>query len=421
MASKRHNLIVLSFFLLVGMTGCGTLQVQPISTPVPTGTIEPLISTVPVSSTALTATPSETITISQSSTPVNLPPVPGHYIGINPNVSFDLSGREITNFTITIPLDVHICNLDASSAINLLPDGSFSAGDYKSPNKISGKVNGDRVNGNYSLGICLEGRQGIAFASAHEGKWSASLNGQYAEENVPTFTQVPTNTFELTPTHDPNNVNAPNIILESASDLNHESISNLMQGAKIIKNISLKISNAASWTLKGASFKPEGILIESSGEQSYAMLADTITGGQGVSVKFDLTEPVDVVIMLIDLENNRNFELIASTGDATAMNRDGNNKIIGKFSPPISLKQGTTYQLEAATTQNNENILILWDVSQPEETVQASFIDSKPLKNLNYSLGFYASSGKLLIREVNLLAIDSSKTIITPESSATPE
>lgn len=107
----------------------------------------------------------------------------GHYIGKNPNISFDVTTSGIENLTIDIPSSKDfMCTIEPlCGVITMNSDGTFSYSfqpmfGIGSPNTISGKINGGTANGFYSIDICQQKGNLTSFYIPFKGKWSASLN-----------------------------------------------------------------------------------------------------------------------------------------------------------------------------------------------------------------------------------------------------
>ena len=124
-----------------------------------------------------------TLVLSLCSCGPTLPPKLGHYTGTNPDIVFDVTASGIENFSVTIVYNggtggAHIteeCNYK-TDPMSLKSNGTFSytmtfENSTQTAVSITGRINGDKANGNYSDSICAHGSQ-------IRGKWSASLNGQ---------------------------------------------------------------------------------------------------------------------------------------------------------------------------------------------------------------------------------------------------
>ena len=111
----------------------------------------------------------------------NSAPVPGHYEGTDPSVSFDVTAAGIENFSVTVPFSSGTCTLAPNDPMIIESNGSFSfqtamGEDSSKPGvSISGKIKGSTVNGNYSLVLCFGGGQLTIQLEPSEGEWSATL------------------------------------------------------------------------------------------------------------------------------------------------------------------------------------------------------------------------------------------------------
>jgi uncharacterized lipoprotein YehR (DUF1307 family) len=121
-----------------------------------------------------------TLVLSLCSCGPTIPPKLGHYTGTNPDITFDVTPLGIENFSATITYSggtggVQLstsCNYKDPNPISLTSNGSFSYKmNFDNPTKtsvnITGKINGDKADGNYSDSFCAHG-------NLAKGKWSAS-------------------------------------------------------------------------------------------------------------------------------------------------------------------------------------------------------------------------------------------------------
>jgi hypothetical protein len=158
MTKNRFALIALSVILLTALVGCGSIAPQATATPVPTSTTVP------------------------TNTPIPIPPKLGHYVGTNPDVSFDITASGVENFTITIPFGGDVqCKLGPFDPTSIKPDSTFTISltvsqDSTAPDTlINGTIGENEITGKYSDDFCSNGGYSEQITPGFSGTWSASL------------------------------------------------------------------------------------------------------------------------------------------------------------------------------------------------------------------------------------------------------
>ena len=104
---------------------------------------------------------------------VPTPPKLGHYIGSNPDVSFDITENGVENFSAT-PTKNLSCSHDPFPTVPIDPNNGAFTFTSPSMDKINGNVEDNLANGSFWLNDCIQSTgSGIVIGFADGENWTA--------------------------------------------------------------------------------------------------------------------------------------------------------------------------------------------------------------------------------------------------------